>query len=272
MKTLIMKKNWILVVAMCISPLLALSQSSSTLSLPQELFKSSSKDVSFGWSQSNLSLTQGVLVQTQLLPTFNFNAENQIGFLSVQNGAGLWLYKSEGLKVGASLNYMLGRFEKFDRRYAALGDVSGAFDAFTWVEWQPIKDAVTAYANYARTLDAAYRAYAQVGLTLGFPITDSLNAFADVNFNYANQTYAQKYYGIDARQAIVSARTPFSLSSGALLNGASLVGLDLVLSKNTDLLLGAGTLKYSKDLSQSPLITQAQQKTLLMVWSQKLND
>ena len=228
-------------------------------------------DVTLGWSQSNLSITKGVLIEAQFLPTFNANVENQLGFLSVQNGAGLWLYKSPAVKVGASVNYMLGRFERFDRRYTGLGDVAGSFDAYTWVEWQPIKDAVTVYANYARTLGASYRSYAQIGFTLGAPIKDDINFFADMNFNYANQTYVQKYYGIDAHQATVSARTPYTASQGGMLNDANLVGLDFVMGRDRDLILGIGQLKYSHALSTTPLIVQAHQKTLLLVWNQKLN-
>ena len=272
MKTLMVGRDWVLALMLGLLSLSAFSQNNASLSWSQEWFTPSSKDVTIGWSQSNLSLTNGVLIETQLLPSFNFNAENKTGFLSVQNGAGLWLYKSEGLKVGASVNYMLGRFERFDRRYTALGDVSGAFDAYAWAEWQPIKEAVTAYANYARTMDTTYRSYAQIGLTLGLPIINSVNAFADLNFNYANQTYLQKYYGVDAHQSTVSARMPFALSRGGLVNGASLLGLDVVFSKKADLLLGAGALKYSKELSLSPLIAKDQQRTLLVVWSQKLND
>lgn len=227
-------------------------------------------DVTLGWNQSNMSITNGVLLQTQLLPTFNFNAENSKGFLSVQNGAGLWLLKTEELKIGASINYMLGRYAKYDPKYIPLGDVSGAFDVYSWLEWQPIKDAVTTYANYARTADTAYRSYGQLGVTLGLPVMESLNAFVDLNFNYANQTYLQKYYGVDARQAISSARAPFVFGQGGMINGAGLVGLDVVLSKRSDLILGAGQLKYSKSLSTSPLMAQAQQPTLLLVWNQKL--
>lgn len=272
METLMVRRDWFFILLMGFAPLLCFSQNNASLSWSQQWFEPLSQDVTIGWSQTNLSLTNGVLVETQLLPTFNFTAENTIGFLSVQNGAGLWLYKSEDLKVGASINYMLGRFEKFDRRYTALGDVPGAFDAFVWAEWQPIKEAITAYANCARTIDSSYRSYAQVGLTLGLPITNAVNAFADVNFNYANQTYVQKYYGIDAHQSAVSARMPFALRRGGLVNGASLLGFDLVINKHAELLLGAGALRYSKELSLSPLIAQAQQKTFLMVWSQKLND
>lgn len=33
-------------------------------------------DVTLDWSQSNLSITKGVLIETQFLPTFNANLEN----------------------------------------------------------------------------------------------------------------------------------------------------------------------------------------------------
>jgi outer membrane scaffolding protein for murein synthesis (MipA/OmpV family) len=236
----------------------------------ERLFDFNTLDVTLGWSQSNMSITNGLLIQTQLLPTLNVNAENNKGFLSVQNGAGLWLHKMDQLKVGASINYMLGRYAKFDSRYIPLGDVSGAFDAYAWLEWQPIKDAVTAYGNFARTTDASFRSFGQVGLTLGVPVVGPLNAFLDINFNYANQNYLQKYYGVDTRQALLSARLPYLVSQGGLINGAGLLGLDLMLGKESDLIIGAGQLKYSKRMSSSPLITQAEQQTLLLVWNQKL--
>jgi outer membrane scaffolding protein for murein synthesis (MipA/OmpV family) len=233
--------------------------------------KSISLDVTLGWSQSNLSLSNGVLTDTQLLPTLNVNFENQMGFLSLQNGFGLWLFKSSELKLGASVNYMLGRFERFDRRYHALGDVSGSFDAYTWFEWQPIKDAITAYANYARTPGATYRTYSQIGLTLGLPISENKNIFADINFNYANEAYWQKYYGIDVRQASISARAPYTMSQGGMLNSVNLIGLDVVIGSESDLILGVGQLNYSRGLTSSPLIVQPHQRTLLLVLNQKLN-
>lgn len=270
MKTLISSSLMLICFALIIPMKSALAQSESDPNGLDKLFKFNSVDVTMGWSQSNMSITNGLLIQTQLLPTFNVNAENQQGFLSVQNGAGLWLYKTDQVKVGASINYMLGRYAKFDPRYIPLGDVSGAFDAYTWLEWQPIKDAVTFYGNYARTADTSYRSYGQLGVTLGVPVVGPLNAFIDLNFNYANQNYWQKYYGVDARQALSSARPQYVVSQGGLLNGAGLLGFDLVVSKDSDLIIGAGQLKYSKALSPSPLITQAQQQTLLLVWNQKL--
>ncbi len=271
MKTLITTTLMLIGLAFTIPMKSAMAQKNSELLGTDNPFKFNNLDVTLGWSQSNMSITNGLLLQTQLLPTFNINAENNVGFFSIQNGAGLWLYKKDQLKVGASINYMLGRYAKYDAKYTPLGDVSGAFDAYIWLEWQPIKDAVTVYGNYARTAEASYRAYGQLGLTLGVPVVGPLNAFLDLNFNYANQTYWQKYYGLDARQALASARTPYLFNQGGLLNGAGLLGLDLVLDKDSDLVVGVGQLKYSKGLASSPLIAQSEQQTLLLVWNQKLN-
>ncbi len=270
MKTLITKSIFLCALFLALPIEVVKAQSGIFPSAEEDFLKPKNMDVTLGWSQTNLSITNGVLLQTQLLPTFNFNAENAKGFLSIQNGAGLWLFRDEDVKVGASVNYMLGRYAKFDPKYAPLGDVSGSFDAYLWAEWQPIKEAVTAYANYARTVDASYRAYGQLGVTLGLPLIGPFNAFADLNLNYANQTYLQKYYGVDARQSMASARSTFLPTQAGLINGAGLMGLDMVVSKDSDLILGAGQLKYAKNVSVSPLNAQAQQKTLLLVWNQKL--
>jgi len=270
MKTLITSLATLMGFALAVSGNCAWAQTDRISNPLDRLFEFNTLDVTLGWSQSNMSITNGLLIQTQLLPTLNVNAESQKGFFSVQNGAGLWLHKTDQLKVGASINYMLGRYAKFDTRYIPLGDVSGAFDAYAWLEWQPIKDAVTAYGNYARTTDSSYRSFGQVGLTLGVPVVGPLNAFLDINYNYANQNYLQKYYGVDTRQSLFSVRTPYFISQGGLINGVGLLGLDLMLSRESDLIIGAGQLKYSKRMSSSPLITQAEQQTLLLVWNQKL--
>ena len=227
-------------------------------------------EVTYGINRSNQSLLNGVLVTYKNDPTINVTYETAKGFASVQNGLGLWLVRNEQVKVGYSINYMLGRYASADTRYNGMGNVAGSTAAYAWGEWQPIKDAVTVYGNYSSALRATNGALAQWGVTLGIPVVSRVNAFIDVSRYWANQRYLQTYYGVSSAQAgssnTYSTYTP--TTSGTLYSN-TLWGAMVAVTQDIDVVIGVGKSSATGLLMNSPLLDRKTQTNATVVFNQR---
>ena len=227
-------------------------------------------EVTYGIDRSNQSLLNGVLVTNKNDPTINITYETAKGFASIQNGVGLWLVRNDQVKVGYSLNYMMGRYATADTRYNGMGNVAGSVAGYAWGEWQPVKDAVTVYGNYSNALRTNNGALAQWGMTLGVPVVSRVNAFIDVSRYWANQRYLQTYYGVTSAQAgssnTYSAYTP--TTSGPLYSN-TLWGAMVEATKDIDVVIGVGKSSATGLLMNSPLLDRKTQTNATVVLNQR---
>ena len=227
-------------------------------------------EVTYGINRSNQSLLNGVLVTNKNDPTINITYETAKGFASIQNGVGLWLVRNEQVKLGYSLNYMMGRYATADTRYNGMGNVAGSVAGYAWGEWQPVKDAVTVYGNYSNALGTNNGALAQWGMTLGVPVVSRVNAFIDVSRYWANQRYLQTYYGVTSAQAgssnTYSAYTP--TTSGTLYSN-TLWGAMVEATKDIDVVIGVGKSSATGLLMNSPLLDRKTQTNATVVLNQR---
>ena len=227
-------------------------------------------EVTYGINRSNQSLLNGVLVTNKNDPTINITYETAKGFASIQNGVGLWLVRNDQVKVGYSLNYMMGRYATADTRYNGMGNVAGSVAGYAWGEWQPVKDAVTVYGNYSNALRTNNGALAQWGMTLGVPVVSRVNAFIDVSRYWANQRYLQTYYGVTSAQAgssnTYSAYTP--TTSGTLYSN-TLWGAMVEATKDIDVVIGVGKSSATGLLMNSPLLDRKTQTNATVVLNQR---
>lgn len=227
-------------------------------------------EVTYGINRSNQSLLNGVLVTNKNDPTINITYETVKGFASIQNGVGLWLVRNDQVKVGYSLNYMIGRYATADTRYNGMGNVAGSVAGYAWGEWQPVKDAVTVYGNYSNALRTNNGALAQWGMTLGVPVVSRVNAFIDVSRYWANQRYLQTYYGVTSAQAgssnTYSAYTP--TTSGTLYSN-TLWGAMVEATKDIDVVIGVGKSSATGLLMNSPLLDRKTQTNATVVLNQR---
>jgi len=246
---------------------------SASLAWAQDSGVADKFEVTYGINRSNQSLLNGVLVTYKNDPTINVTYETAKGFASVQNGLGLWLVRNEQVKVGYSINYMMGRYASADTRYNGMGNVAGSAAAYAWAEWQPIKDAVTVYGNYSNALRASNGALAQWGVTLGVPVVNKVNAFVDVSRYWANQRYLQTYYGVTSAQAgssnAYSAYTP--TNSGTLYSN-TLWGAMVEVTKDIDLVVGMGKSSATGLLMNSPLLDRKTQTNATVVLNQRFGN
>lgn len=96
-----------------------------------EEFKDTAKfEATYGLSRTNQSLINGVLINYKTAPALNLGYENTRWFASIQNGVGAWLVRDEQLKSGLSINYMMGRNESAEKRYAGIGNVADTAMAY----------------------------------------------------------------------------------------------------------------------------------------------
>ena len=227
-------------------------------------------EVTYGINRSNQSLLNGVLVTNKNDPTINITYETAKGFASIQNGVGLWLVRNDQVKVGYSLNYMMGRYATAYTRYNGMGNVAGSVAGYAWGEWQPVKDAVTVYGNYSNALRTNNGALAQWGMTLGVPVVSRVNAFIDVSRYWANQRYLQTYYGVTSAQAgssnTYSAYTP--TTSGTLYSN-TLWGAMVEATKDIDVVIGVGKSSATGLLMNSPLLDRKTQTNATVVLNQR---
>jgi hypothetical protein len=215
-----------------------------------EEFKDTAKfEATYGLSRTNQSLINGVLINYKTAPSFNLVYDNARWFASIQNGVGTWLVRNEQLKSGLSINYMMGRNESADKRYFGMGDVAGSATAYVWGEWQPIKDAVTLYANYGNSLSETDAALGQWG----------------------SRQYLQKYYGVTASQSIASGYREFMPSGSGSLYRNTQIGLLIEAHQDIDVIVGFGKSTASGTLMGSPILDRRSQPISTIVLNQRFN-
>jgi len=228
-------------------------------------------EVTVGVSRTSQSLIHGVLVTYKNDPTLNISYETAQGFASVQNGVGVWLVRDVQLKAGVSVNYMMGRQEKADPRYAGMGRVPGSAMSYVWGEWQPIKDAVTLYGNAGNSWHAASGTLAQWGATIGFPVMGRVNGFVDLSRYWASQSYVQQYYGVTQAQKVTSGYDVFTARSSGTLYANAQIGLAIEVDRDMDLIAAYGTAKASGMLMDSPLLNQKSQTMSALVLNRRFH-
>jgi outer membrane scaffolding protein for murein synthesis (MipA/OmpV family) len=226
-------------------------------------------EVTAGVSRTGQSLMHGVLVTYTNDPTLNVNYETAQGFVSMQNGVGIWLVRDELFKVGLSVNYMMGRQEKADPRYAGMGKVAGSAMSYAWAEWQPIKDAITVYGNAGNSWHSASGTLAQWGATIGFPLINQVNGFVDVSRYWANQRYVQQYYGVSQSQAQTSHYGAFTAHTSGTLYANAQMGIAIELDHDIDLIASYGRSTASAMLMESPLLHQKSQTLSALVLTRR---
>jgi outer membrane protein len=226
-------------------------------------------DVTVGSSRTSQSLMHGVLVTYANDPTLNVNYETALGFASMQNGVGLWLARDALFKAGLSVNYMMGRQEKADPRYAGMGSVAGSAMSYLWAEWQPIKDAITLYGNAGNSWHSASGTLAQWGATIGVPLANQVNGFVDVSRYWANQRYVQQYYGVTQSQSQTSHYGTFNARTSGTLYANAQMGVAIELDRDMDLIASYGRSTASDMLMESPLLSQKSQMLSALVLSRR---
>lgn len=226
-------------------------------------------EVTGGFSRTSQSLIHGVLVTYQNDPTLNVNYETAQGFASMQNGVGVWLVRDELFKAGLSVNYMMGRQEKSDPRYAGMGDVAGSAMSYVWAEWQPIKDAIALYGNTGNSWHSASGTLAQWGATLGFPLIHQINGFVDVSRYWANERYVQQYYGVTQSQSQASHYGAFSAHKSGTLYANAQTGVVIELDRDMDLIASYGRSTASALLMESPLLNRKSQTLSALVLTRR---
>jgi MipA family protein len=226
-------------------------------------------EVTAGFSRTSQSLMHGVLVTYQNDPTLNVNYETAQGFASMQNGVGVWLVRDELFKVGLSVNYMMGRQEKADPRYAGMGNVAGSAMSYAWAEWQPIKDAITVYGNAGNSWHSASGTLAQWGATLGFPLVNQVNGFVDVSRYWANQRYVQQYYGVSQSQSQTSHYGAFRAHTSGTVYANAQMGVAIELDHDMDLIASVGRSTASSLLMESPLLNRKSQTLSALVLNRR---
>lgn len=237
-----------------------------------EEFKDPAKfEATYGLSRTNQSLINGILINYKTAPTLNLVYENARWFASIQNGVGAWLVRDEQLKSGLSVNYMMGRNESADKRYAGMGDVAGSAMAYVWGEWQPIKDAVTLYANYGNSLSETDAALGQWGVTLGLPVANKFNVFLDHSRSWGSRQYLQKYYGVSASQSMTSGYREFMPSGSGSLYRNTQIGLLIEARQDIDAIVGYGQSTAFGALMRSQMLDRRSQPISTLVLNQRFN-
>lgn len=237
----------------------------------QDMTLPDKQEMTLGLSRTNQSLLHGVLINYKNDLTLNVNYENAKGFASIQNGVGLWLVRQELLKAGVGVNYMLGRQESADRRYSGMGNVPGSAMSYVWGEWQPIQDAITLYGNFGDSWNSSNGKLAQWGMTLGFPVMQAVNGFADFSRSWGDQRYVQRFYGVSSSQTTLSGYRPFSAQSSGTLYRNTQVGLVFAFDAQTDVIMARGKSSATSFLMESPLLDRKSQAMSAMVLSRRFD-
>lgn len=225
------------------------------LSFAQSASAPSSLQLSAGASYSNNGLLKGVLTQPQWDLALNVDYRHGRLFANPLNGLGYQLVKAGSFNLGVSLNYLLGRDVKQDRRYQGLNDVHGALEPMLSIDWQPYGEVLDLYANYGKAISGSHGAQGVVGATLGFPVASKTTGYLDYYLTLSDQTYHQAYYGVSTQQSLTTAYTPFHPASGVTSQNLTL-GINHQVNAQWGVVASLGQQRFGAAVANSPILTR----------------
>ncbi len=236
-----------LLLSLLLIPLLALAQVDAT--------PSSTLQLSAGASYGNNGLFKGILTQPQWDLALNVDYRDGRLFANSLNGVGYQVLKVGSLNLGVSLNYLLGRDVKQDRRYQGLNDVHGALEPMLSIDWQPYGEVLDIYANYGKAIAGSRGAQGVLGATLGFPVASQTTGYLDYYLTVSDQTYHQAYYGVNAPQSATSSYATFHPESGVTSQNVS-VGINHQVNAQWSVLASIGQQRFGSAVHHSPILTR----------------
>lgn len=180
-------------------------------------------------------------------------------FLSTERGLGGWVYKRDGISLGAALGYEMGRDADLDRsELAGLGDVKGAAQARFLAGYRA--GPMRFDATVARALGGSDGTTVKLGAGMGYPVNDKFRLMPGASIVWADSTYMSSYFGVTGAQAAASrsllgaaaAKSQYSASAGIKNVDLSLMGM-YQLSSNWALRGGGGVRFLVGDAADSPI-------------------
>ncbi|MFZ4601924.1 MAG: MipA/OmpV family protein [Caulobacterales bacterium] len=172
-------------------------------------------------------------------------------FASVRTGVGVNLVTDGGWRVGPYAKLNFGRDEGRSAKLKGLGDVDPTIEVGGFAEksWRFAR----ASLEVRQGLGGHEGAVAEVGGDLRFRLSERLAAAAGPRVRFADATYLQAFYGVDAAQSARSGLARFAPESG--LESAGLAGaLVLRPQPRTTLTLFAEQSRLFGDAAESPLV------------------
>jgi MipA family protein len=180
-------------------------------------------------------------------------------FLSTERGLGGWLFKRDGISLGAALGYEMGRDADLDRdELAGLGDVKGAAQVRLLAGYRagPLRFDATV----ARALGGSDGTTVKLGAGMGYPINEKLRLMPGAAIVWADSNYMSSYFGVTAAQAAASrtllgaaaAKSEYSASAGIKNVDLSLMAMYQLTPKWS--LRGGGGMRFLVgDAADSPI-------------------
>ena len=195
-------------------------------------------------------------------PTASFEVETSIGiFKNDRIGAQLDLLKSEAIDTGPIVRFNPGRNDSVsDSAVAALPEIEASAEA-GWFVGSGVKLSTLGLTSNAiiigrlsavtDTGDGHGGTLVNGSLGLVMPINDDLRFIPSVSFNYADENYAQSFYGVESANATAEL-SEFTASAGVEGTQFALVGIRKINEKWSVTGVGAfNTLQG--DAAESPI-------------------
>lgn len=222
-------------------------------------------DVNFSLGAVAISMPKYVGSDERRLAVYPaFDAQWKNGaFFSAVSGLGYNFSKDPNLQYGLRLTLEAGRDESRSSKLTGLGDINSAIEPGAFFNYY-------LNPNYALLSSVRYGSgvdHNGVQLSLGARATSLLNTqhrlSALFSANWANNNYAQSYFGINTTQSIATGYTPYTASAGLtdIKVGAN---WHWNLDTNWSLTTGASIKYMMGDAANSPFVLQ---KTPVSVYS-----
>lgn len=174
-------------------------------------------------------------------------------FLSGREGLGVNLLRGGPVTAGVALGFDGGRDQDENSALRGLGDVDETMEARAFATWTLDRLIVTASVKMDVLGEGHDGVVAELGAAYMFTPAPDLMVFAGPSLTWADESYMQSYFGIDAAQSARAQRPGFDAGSGFKDVGATMVAIQR-LTENWSL---TGLVAYKRmlgDAADSPLV------------------
>ncbi|AQR63056.1 hypothetical protein BZG35_16365 [Brevundimonas sp. LM2] len=162
-------------------------------------------------------------------------------------------------EAGPVIGYRSGRDDDISNEIVRLlPTIDGALEggAFAKMNWEVGGGTIAAGVKFMADLGDAHEGYS-VGLDTSYsaPITERLSYSVGANIVWADDSYMQTYFGVDAAGAVASGLTPFQAEAGLESAGLS-ANLRYQLNERWGMALFASYDRLLGDAADTPIVTE----------------
>lgn len=209
-------------------------------------------EISVGAAYAPTSLPGGLATRATWQPLSDIDYERGRFFINTEQGIGLEAVKLDTVTIRVAGGYLNGRDEEDDPRYRGLGNIKGSAQISGHIDWHPYGDGLSVIAQASQALDDRLGRLLTLGISTGFPLTETVTGFGEISTTWSDDQYARSIFGVTPQQSLNSGY-PVYLPSSGWINVTYLIGAQWQITTHWSLSGTLGLIQLMGEAAASPI-------------------